>query len=284
MAMEEEIRELEQRFADSPESRLFLPLADALMRSGELQRAVEICSRGLESYPDFTSARVLLAQCLMGLGLSEKAREHFELVLADDSGNIEALKGLGNLAAESGDAETARGFFVRAQGIEPLDEQVADAVEALRVDAGGRGSEPSAEDERNSGEGEVFITHTLGDIYRLQGHYQRAFEVYSRLLERNPDDKALAARLNEVAVRLGPAAGRVPGVAAEAGSQSEPDVVPDDVADVRAGDEVAMRIDNIFEAVLNEPVEPAGGEINGPGSFVNTFERWIKGLKLLEAG
>ena len=66
MELEEEITELEKRFAEAPESRLFLPLADALARAGEFERAYDLCRKGLESYPDFTAVRVLMAGCLAG--------------------------------------------------------------------------------------------------------------------------------------------------------------------------------------------------------------------------
>ncbi|MCE5273222.1 tetratricopeptide repeat protein [bacterium] len=310
MALEQEIRELEKRFAEAPESRLFLPLADALSRAGELERAVEICSRGLESFPDFTSARVLLGQCLARMDRGAEAAEILESVLKDDTGNLEALRTLGEIAVEQGDAGRARELYGRALEAEPTDEALAAALERLesRDEADGS-SAGEAEEASFSGAGEVFITHTLGDLYRLQGHYQQAFEVYSRLLESCPDDSTLAVKLEDVAAQLNrraAAAAKKPAplpepriqellepVVAAAGrteeepvAEAEPIEAPALASDEGGGElSVDLRIDRIFSSVLHGMEVPPvrQSERNGAGSFVNMFERWIKGLKLLEA-
>ena len=49
---------------------------------------------------------------------------------------------------------------------------------------------------------------------------------------------------------------------------------------------VDRRIDRIFTAVLEgrESQATETAQNSGAGSFINMFERWIKGLRLLEAG
>jgi len=98
MGLEEEIRELEKRFAQAPESRLFLPLADALRRAGELERAMKLCREGLERFPDFASARVLLGECLAESGDLEQAEQTLQKLAEEDGENIRVLKGLAALA------------------------------------------------------------------------------------------------------------------------------------------------------------------------------------------
>lgn len=304
MALEQEIRELEQRFADAPESRLFLPLADALRRAGELERAVQICSQGLESYPDFTSARVLLGKCLAGLGSHHQAREVLEGVLSEDENNLEALRTLGQISLDEGEKDRAGDYLSRALALEPEDETLAAVLKDLDGQLPGSGAADAEEEQYGGGSGEVFITHTLGDLYRLQGHYQRAYEVYSRLLDRFPEDPSLAVKLEDVTARLkqkktspvphetaaegkaepagaGIAAAEIPDAAA-----AEEETVPQDRQ--AADEELSMdrRIDRIFASVLEgrESPLPEQMQSSGAGSFINMFERWIKGLRLLEAG
>lgn len=303
MALEQEIRELERRFADAPESRLFLPLADALHRAGELDRAVQICSQGLESYPDFTSARVLLGKCLAALGRCGQAREILEGVLSEDENNLEALRTLVQISLDEGDKAGANDYLSRALVLEPEDESLAAVLNSLGGQPSGSGV-ADAEEEKCSGSGEVFITHTLGDLYRLQGHYQRAYEVYSHLLDQFPEDNSLTVKLEDVTARLklsqaGAAhqetihaeeAAAVESVleAEEAGVAvtAAEETCPLDRQAAEVDLSMDRRIDRIFAVVMDgrESQGPETAQNSGAGSFINMFERWIKGLRLLEAG
>ncbi|HUU26636.1 MAG TPA: tetratricopeptide repeat protein [archaeon] len=321
MDLEEEIKILESRFSEAPDSRLFLPLADALSRAGELERAAKLCREGLEKFPDFKSARVLLARCQSEMGELEEAQKTFEEIKADDGGNIEAFKGLASLAGLRGDTGRAFAYYQEARRIDRTDEQVARALEALekeketrapsvddRTSRPGREEEtitvhadsgtaaPALDQEEAPGPpepGEIFLTHTLADIYRLQGHFDRAYKIYRELLARSGEDQSLRRKLDEVSSHLGektpPSAA---GEAAETGSGEtgppgigeppgdmlpareelldialvqEPPPEPDAVS-VEAGDRMVpsidkfdrleKRIDSIFGLLLGEKVSP----------------------------
>lgn len=111
MGLHEEISELEQRFAESPDSRLFLPLADALRRAGELERAVKLCRDGLERFPDFNSARVLLGECLADMGELDEAGGILREIAGQDSGNRRIAERLAEIEqrAAGGETESAGG-------------------------------------------------------------------------------------------------------------------------------------------------------------------------------
>ena len=47
-----EIKHLEERYEKAPESRVFAPLADAYRKSGDVDRAIELCEKGLVQEPD----------------------------------------------------------------------------------------------------------------------------------------------------------------------------------------------------------------------------------------
>jgi len=73
-------------------------------------------------------------------------------------------------------------------------------------DADGSGSAGTLEPEEaadfevtdSEDSGEEVITETLAEIYASQGLYDRATEVYRRLIERRPDDDRLKARLADL--------------------------------------------------------------------------------------
>jgi tetratricopeptide (TPR) repeat protein len=44
----------------------------------------------------------------------------------------------------------------------------------------------------------AFVTETMAELYVKQGHREQALEVYRQLVQRNPDDVALAGRLREL--------------------------------------------------------------------------------------
>lgn len=46
------------------------------------------------------------------------------------------------------------------------------------------------------------ITKTLAEIYLQQGHFEKAYEIFKALLEKNPSDLELQERLNELSEKL----------------------------------------------------------------------------------
>ena len=216
MGLEEEIRELEKRFAESPDSRLFLPLADALRRAGELERAMKLCREGLERFPDFASARVLLGECLAESGDLEQAEQTLQKLVEEDGENIRVLKGLAALAEQKGAGDKAQALYEQVGklgAVEP-EEDTLPEEEPLAGEQAGQ-PEPLAENSARQpleddnkaapaqGPGELFITHTLADIYRLQGHYEQAYEIYSKLVESEKEDTELIRKLEDVSSHLG---------------------------------------------------------------------------------
>lgn len=318
MRIQEEITELEKRFSLAPDSRLFLPLADALRRAGELERSIRLCREGLVRYPDFTSARILLAECLAALGELEEAESIFEEVARTDAGNVMVQNSLANVAEQRGDQSRSGQLSGRVQpevaGEEvpeiPAGQEQAD-YPARRDTAGAAGPSTALDAKISSGlekeapeeeltdfgsadPGSIFLTHTLADIYRLQGHYGKAYEIYLKLLEAATGDPELERKLAEVRSRLEGGSLRTASPTGKTGSgraESRPGVAPPDE------DDFETRIDAIFHFLLGE--EPAAHRAGsaastgmdsspggGPGesSFIDNLENWISGIHHGEAG
>jgi len=47
------------------------------------------------------------------------------------------------------------------------------------------------------------LTKTLADIYFQQGHFEKAYEIYKTLSDKNPSDPEIQGRLQELTERLG---------------------------------------------------------------------------------
>ena len=287
MGLEEEIKELEKRFSEAPDSRLFLPLADALRSAGELQRAVKLCREGLERFPEFASARVLLGECLAELGELALAEETFELLRQEDRENVLVIRKMASLAERQGDPAKAETLYKEAAGF------TAEAAVDIEASVAEQLAAPDGEP------GEIFLTHTLADIYRLQGHYDRAQEIYRKLLDRDSENRELKKKLEEVEgfLRSGGKleAVKISAAETEAGDYGAPPDKKIKRQTARSGspdEPIEERIDAIFRFLLGdqsapENFSPALGTLAGapddPEAYVDMLDHWITGLREAEA-
>jgi tetratricopeptide (TPR) repeat protein len=116
--MSEELKNLLERYNKAPESRLFAPLADAYRKNGQIDKAIELCEKGLERYSDYASARVILGKCFYDKGATERARDEFTRVLEVDPDNMVARKYMGEilLAENKKDRIAIQGQGDRSRG------------------------------------------------------------------------------------------------------------------------------------------------------------------------
>lgn len=94
---EERIRELEERMAAMPGSRIFATLADEYRRAGLHEAALHILQTGLTAHPTYLSAHIALARLYQEMGQTENAVEAYQKVLATDRENLVAAKGLAEI-------------------------------------------------------------------------------------------------------------------------------------------------------------------------------------------
>ena len=203
-----EIERLEKLIGSErdPDGRGFASLADALLRSGEFDRAAEVLRDGLTEHGDFPSAWAVAGRVHRALDDPEGASSAFERALELDPENRVALAGLGEAAVEPvGPAERA-------------DSPTAEVV---------------------GGTPEEMITRTMGDVFAGQGLYARAIDVYERLAAHDPEDQSLQDRLTELRAEKTRASARF---IAEAAREEVPDDAFFDIAalapDEGGGDDV----------------------------------------------
>jgi len=128
VAYTSEIEKLEKRWAENPKGRNFAPLADAYRKAGELDRAIELCTAGLKLHPDYVSAHIVFARCLMDQKNDAGASDVFRKVLALDPENVLALKILAELAERGGRYDEEVDWLTRLLAADPMN---GDAAEAL---------------------------------------------------------------------------------------------------------------------------------------------------------
>ncbi len=302
-SLQEEIRSLSESFWSErdPEGRAFAPLADAYLRSGEVEKAEQIVREGLGRHPDFATGHLVAARIARARGDVAQAREHAERVLALDAGNALARIERAAASVREGDdsaavADLRSAIRVAPGGVEAfaglvasalapeLDELTGTAVAQHTGETGGEarsledatgGARPTGADEDpaevSPGDGS-FVTRTMGDLYASQGLTERAVEVYEQLVRADPENAELAARLDalEAAPPSGPPAGRS-GSPDEAPVDVEP--LPGEVpGEAAAAGELAgvaepdLPIADHVEELLAWVPSAASAEDTGPGA------------------
>jgi len=92
-----EIEKLERRYAENPHGLTFAPLAEVHRKTGDVARALELLTAGLELHPNYIPASIVLGRCHQDLGDLPSAEAAFAHVLRLDDENVIALKSLADI-------------------------------------------------------------------------------------------------------------------------------------------------------------------------------------------
>ncbi len=125
------LEELEQKFAENPR-RYFAPLANEYRKAGDAQRAAELCKSQLPEIPGHISGHIILGQALYDATDYAGSRAALETALGLDPENIVALRYLGDIARDSGDAAEAEQWYARTLEADPYNEAATSALQSLR--------------------------------------------------------------------------------------------------------------------------------------------------------
>lgn len=143
--MSDEIRMLSEELARDPSSSVFLQLAEALRRAGQLDYAAKVAIRGLERHPYSADAHDLLARISVDQGELQRAFDEWDAVLKLSPAHPGARKGLGYVLYKQGRLEEAERHLSEALAAD-ADGSAAAALRMVRQQmGGGRQSEPPPE-------------------------------------------------------------------------------------------------------------------------------------------
>jgi tetratricopeptide (TPR) repeat protein len=137
--MADDIRAMTAELAADPTSLVFLDLADALRRRGQLDAAQKVTRTGLARYPELAAAHDLAARIFVDRGELDRAFEAWVTALKHDPAMLAAHKGLGFLYYRAGDLASAEKHLAYVAEADTGDPGAAAALE--RVRAVGRAAE-----------------------------------------------------------------------------------------------------------------------------------------------
>ncbi|MFQ5587329.1 MAG: tetratricopeptide repeat protein [Nitrospiria bacterium] len=203
-----EILRLTQSLEKNPESRLFVPLAEAYLQSEMPEEAVTVLSDGIQHHPMFVAARVMLGKIQHEKGALPEAKTQFEHVIGIAPSNIPSLKGLADISRKEGRKNEARDFYQRILEIDPTDktahtllneldakESTGNTVEDLpKLPEDSVAPEVTKQEttpSSHAAEEEPHLTQTMASLYMTQGHFREAADIYENLLKQYPADPAI---------------------------------------------------------------------------------------------
>ncbi|CUU03534.1 Tetratricopeptide repeat-containing protein [Candidatus Kryptobacter tengchongensis] len=71
--LRDEIKKYEKFIEKNPDSPLIVRLALIYLESGDIERAISLCNRAIQKYPDYSTAHLLMARCYMEIKAYSKA-------------------------------------------------------------------------------------------------------------------------------------------------------------------------------------------------------------------
>jgi HD-GYP domain-containing protein (c-di-GMP phosphodiesterase class II) len=138
-----QLRKLKEEYARNPGSRVFVHLAEAHRKAGELKQAQQVLTEGLRRHGDYPSGLVVLARVLADQGEDERAAAVWRDVVRLDPENIVALRALGDIAEAAGRRVEAMQLYRRVVRLENGDPEDGES-EIVPPDFDEEDAEPTA--------------------------------------------------------------------------------------------------------------------------------------------
>lgn len=178
------VRRYEERLARDPTSLAFAALADLYRKAGRTQDAIALCKDGLQRYPQYATARLILAKAYLAEGEQDAALAELSRVVAQSPDHVEAHRLLADLHRRRGAVDLAARHLDRVVALDPADRDAVRLRDLLR--RGGALGEGSGFGKIL--QDETFVTVTFADICLEQGLLDEASAIFLRILKRDPDN------------------------------------------------------------------------------------------------
>lgn len=150
-----EIEKLERRYAENPHGLTFAPLAEVHRKNGDVARALELLTAGLELHPNYIPASIVLGRCHQDLGDLVAAAAAFAHVLRLDDENVIALKSLADIDERLERLDEAEAWLRRLVSVDRSNEEAREQLHRLEALKNGRPASERAPVEASPPSGEA---------------------------------------------------------------------------------------------------------------------------------
>ena len=125
------LESLQVLLQQNPNSLTFGRVADALLKLGRVDEAIQLCEDGLRKHPSYVTGHMVLGRCYLKKKLFDQAEKEFKRVLLFDPRYLAAHKYYGDLMREIGWDNTCEMSYRKILQIDPLDKGVRAVIEEL---------------------------------------------------------------------------------------------------------------------------------------------------------
>jgi tetratricopeptide (TPR) repeat protein len=176
------IRRHEERLARDPHSLAFAQLADLYRKVGRTGEAIALCRTGLGRYPQYVTARLILAKTLVAEGQVDDALAELDAILETSPHDVQSQRLAAELRRRKGDLDGAVRHLQAVVRLDPVDRDSRALLAMLGGDASGGEANGLARFLRD----DAFATPSFGAVCLDQGLTEEAALVFTRILRANP--------------------------------------------------------------------------------------------------
>ena len=179
------MRRHEERLARDPSSLAFAQLADLYRKAGRAPDAIALCRQGLVRYPQYTTARLILAKALLAEGRLDEGAAEIATMLDQSPKDVQCLRLAAEVERRRGHVDGAAAHLEKAVKLDPGDRESRTLLGLLRADPQANGEASGLARVLRD---DTFATLTFGTTCLEQGCLDEAAAVFTRLLRKDPDN------------------------------------------------------------------------------------------------
>jgi tetratricopeptide (TPR) repeat protein len=179
------MRRHEERLARDPSSLAFAQLADLYRKVGRTQDAITLCRQGLARYPQYSTARLILARTLQAEGRLDEALAELRTILEATPKDVQCLRLASEIERRRGNIDGAAEHLETAVKVDPTDRESRALLGLLRADPQAAGEVSGLARVLRD---DTFATITFGAACLEQGCLDEAAAVFTRLLRKDPEN------------------------------------------------------------------------------------------------
>ena len=224
-SFESEIRKYTEQLAKDAKSRAFVPLSDIYRKLGRYDESIAVALEGLKYHPNYIGAKTVLARAYFENGDSDAAQELLEETLQFSPDNILANKILSQIYYQKGVLDKSIPLLRQLLSIDPNDAYATKQLKDIENKKTETKKEtyatevhiPKPQFTNLSDKTEIVIkqqktaetssphmtqTPTLAMLYRSQGHFEQALEIYKELFKSDPKNSVYTSSIHELELEL----------------------------------------------------------------------------------
>jgi predicted Zn-dependent protease len=185
-ALDAAIRRHEERLSRDPTSLAFAQLADLYRKAGRTHEAVAVCRHGLARYPQYTTARLILAKALAAEGALDAATAEIEAILAASPNDVQCHRLAAEIQRRLGHIDRAVTHLEATVRVDPGDRESRSLLGLLRATPHAQGEATGLQRVLAD---DTFATIAFGTLALEQGCVEEAAQAFTRILRRDPGNE-----------------------------------------------------------------------------------------------